>query len=411
MRDDLFEIYQVINKNKLRTSLTGFSIAWGMFVFITLLGLGNGLKTEIFDLLKDVLNNMYQVESGSTTLIYEGLSQGRQIKLQNEDYNFLIQNYPKIDLKSPELNQSGFISFQNHYKPQTLQGVSSDMIFLKNIKLNEGRFINKIDVNEKRKVIVISSTHKKIFFHNKKAIGKYLKFKNTLYLIIGIYDDKFDSMETLMYIPYTTIQSIYKGDSYDKFYFTMVGAEDINNNNQFITEYRQKMSKRLQFDPKDHNALKVYSMSEDFHIANNMVLGLTFFIWIIGVSTLLSGIMGINNITMISVKERTKEFAIKRTLGAKPFTIIKSIMIESTLVSIAFGYLGVFLGVLILHLTSWMFLEFDHEGFMSLLNKPSVDINIVVSASILLIIIGIVAGFYPAKKALSISIIKAINEE
>lgn len=221
------------------------------------------------------------------------------------------------------------------------------MGLLKNIKVSEGRFINQTDINEKRKVIIISSTHKKIFFTaDKEAIGAYLKFKNTLCLIVGVYDDTFNNMET-----------------------------------------------------------------EDYHIANNLVLGLTFFIWIIGISTLLSGIMGINNITMISVRERTKEFAIRRTLGAKPFTIIKSVLIESTFVTLVFGYLGVFFSVLILHLTSRIFSTVGSEGFMSLLSRPAVDVNIVVSASLLLVIVGIASGFYPAKKALSLSIIEAINKE
>lgn len=409
--EDILEIIHVLKKNKLRTFLTGFSVAWGIFILVTLLGLGNSLKDGVMSSFKDLLQNKFFVTAGTTSMNFSGLPKGRAIELKYSDYEYLIGNYPSVEFKSPEFYHTGVVSYKKQYKIQSIQGVSPDLSILNNIHVLDGRFINEIDINERKKVIVISSTQKDIFFKKESCIGKYIRISNRLYLIVGVYRDEYKSSDTPMYIPFTTLQAVYNKETVNSFVFTVNDAASKEVNDWFITSYRNSMSRIHQFDPADQSALRISDTSEDFQIIDGVLSGVQLFIWIIGISTLLSGIVGVNNITMISVRERTREFGIRKTIGATPVSIIKSVMIESILITLLAGYVGILLSCVILEVINLFLSEVQiSSDFLSLFNTTSIDVGIAVSTNILLVVVGIIAGFIPAQKAVSVSVVDAINK-
>lgn len=409
--EDILEVFHVLKKNKLRAFLTGFSVAWGIFILVTLLGLGNSLKDGVMSSFKDLLQNKFFVTAGITSMNFSGLPKGRAIELKYSDYEYLIGNYPSVEFKSPEFYHTGIVSYKKQYKTQSIQGVSPDLSILNNIHVLDGRFINKIDINERKKVIVISSTQKGIFFKNESCVGKYICISNRLYLIVGVYRDEYKSADTPMYIPFTTLQSVYNKETVNSFVFTVNNAASKAVNDWFIASYRNSMSRIHQFDPADQSALRISDTSEDFQIINGVLNGVRLFIWIIGISTLLSGIVGVNNITMISVRERTREFGIRKTIGATPFSIIKSVMIESVMITLFAGYVGILLSCVILEVINTFLLDGQTSGdSLSLFNTASIDIGIAVSTNILLVVVGVIAGFIPARKAVSVSVVDAINK-
>lgn len=411
MFDDFLEVLHIIKKNKLRTFLTGFSVAWGIFILVTLLGIGNGLKEGVLSNFRDLLQNLYFVSTGTTSMDYLDFHKGREIELKHEDYNLLVKNYPDIELISPELNHSGRVAYKKQYNTQNLQGVSPDLSVMNNIQIIKGRFINQVDLNERKKVVVISSTQNTIFFKKEDCIGKYIKFENTIFSVIGVYEDEYNSIDVPMYVPYSTLRSIYNKDIINSIVFTIRGGEIKEKNEHFIADYRNLMSHKHNFNPEDQSALRISDTSEDFQIIDRILTGITLFIWFIGISTLLSGIVGVNNIIMISVRERTREFGIRRTIGASPLSIMKSITIESSIISIISGYFGILCSVFALKLVAHILSKGQSSGdSLSLFNSPSINMEIAISTNILLLFVGILASIFPAKKAVSMNVIDAINK-
>ena len=375
------EIYSTIKRNKLRTFLTGFAVAWGIFMLIVLLGAGNGLIHAFEQSASERAMNSIKIFPGWTSKSYDGLKEGRRIRLDNKDLNTTNKNFPDHVIKAGATVYQGGVnlSFGPEYVNLNLSGVYPNHTEVEVVKLFKGRFINEIDIKERRKVIVLHKKTAEILFDKTHTdpIGQFVNAGNVVYQVVGLYNDKGDSGDSDAYLPFTTLQTIYnKGDKLNNLIMTTKNLETIESNEG----------------------------SAMLRIA----------IWVIGIFTLLSGIVGVSNIMLITVKERTREFGIRKALGAKPLSILWLIIVESVTITTIFGYIGMVAGI---GATEWMNNAFGNQtmdnGIWSetVFLNPTVDIGIAIQATLTLVIAGTLAGLFPARKAVSIRPIEALRAD
>lgn len=417
--DNFREIWSTVKKNKLRTFLTGFSVAWGIFMLIVLLGAGNGMRNGIIYNFDNFSANQINIWPRWTSKPYQGMQSNRRIRFVSEDFETLAILNPEVDLKSAVVYRSDTLSYKEEYNSYSLQGVHPDMAGINKIKMpvGSGRFINEIDILEKRKVIVLSPRMKTVLFKSEDPLGKFLKAGHIAYQVIGIYETEDNNNNAPAYIPFSTAQTLYKnGYGLDELYFTVNGIKTKEESEAMDQRLREQFAKRHRFDPEDKRALGLWNMVEDFIMLNGMLSGITVFIWIIGIGTLTAGVVGVSNIMLITVRERTKEFGIRKALGATPFSILKLIIVESIIITAVFGYIGMVAGIGITELIN-MVMESMQAGQtvsrddMTIFRNPTVNMTIALASTGLLIIAGVVAGYFPARKAVKITAIEAMRHE
>ncbi|MDR2126835.1 MAG: ABC transporter permease [Prevotellaceae bacterium] len=414
----LYEILNTIRRNKMRTFLTGFAVAWGIFMLIVLLGSGNGLKNGFASNFGDRLMNVVQIWGGRTNIPYAGFQSGRRIALDEKDLQFTSAEFDKyVNLIAGNINfGTKTLSYGTEYLSSNLQGVSPNRIIIDGLKITQGngRFINDLDIREKRKVIVISQRAKDILFNSETAIGKNVNFDGIIYTVVGVYyiEDRQDAVGS--YIPLSTSQTIYnRGIKISNFAFTLnENIYDKATNDEFMNSYRKRIAQVHQVSPEDDNAIWYGNRFESYLQMANISKFINIAVWIIGIFTLLSGIVGVSNIMLITVRERTREFGIRKSIGASPFSILKLVIVESIFITTIFGYIGLVCGVGITEFASQFFepSSAGRNSFNAFLN-PTVDINVAVQATLLLIIAGTLAGFFPALKAVQIKTIEALNNK
>jgi putative ABC transport system permease protein len=412
------EIYGTIKRNKLRTFLTGFSVAWGIFILIVLLGAGNGLIHAFEKNASERALNSIRIYAGVTTKPFEGLSIGRQIQFKNKDLSMLNHDFGNHIISSgATINKSAIdVSFGAEYANFSLIGVSSNYSEIEPVKPILGRFINNIDITKYRKVIVL---HKKLvealFKNHENPIGQVVNASGVMYKVIGVYTDEGNRQSYDAYIPFSTAQLIYcKGDSIADIEMTTKGLDTKAANDKFEKDYRKAMGKTHRFDPLDDSAIWIWNRLSNYlqQQTGNQILKTA--IWIIGIFTLLSGIVGVSNIMLITVRERTREFGIRKALGAKPWSILRLIIAESIVITTLFGYIGMFIGIAA---TEYMNMVGGHQTMnagifqTTVFLNPTVDVSVAIEATLTLIIAGTLAGFFPARKATRIRPIEALRAE
>ena len=413
------EIYSTIKRNKLRTFLTGFAVAWGIFMLIVLLGAGNGLIHAFEQSASERAMNSIKIFPGWTSKSYDGLKEGRRIRLDNKDLNTTNKNFPDHVIKAGATVYQGGVnlSFGPEYVNLNLSGVYPNHTEVEVVKLFKGRFINEIDIKERRKVIVLHKKTAEILFDKTHTdpIGQFVNAGNVVYQVVGLYNDKGDSGDSDAYLPFTTLQTIYnKGDKLNNIIFTTKNLHSIESNEAFEKEYRKAIATNHRFDPTDESAIWIWNRFTNYLQTQNAMGILRTAIWVIGIFTLLSGIVGVSNIMLITVKERTREFGIRKALGAKPFSILWLIIVESVTITTLFGYIGMVAGI---GVTEWMNSAFGSQTMdagmfqQTMFSDPTVDLSIAIQATLTLIIAGTLAGFFPAKKAVSISPIEALRAD
>ena len=416
MIDIIQEIYGTIRRNKLRTALTGFAVAWGIFMLIVLLGAGNGLLNAFEQQSGNMAMNSMQVWPGYTSLPYQGLKEGRHIKLTEKELEITRQMTERITLASAILEQGGVnLSYRQEHVSTQLTGVMPNYPQTNGVKLKEGRFINSLDMEEKRKVIVLHEKTVEMLLGNLKsqAIGKHVNASGIAYQIVGIYTTPMEEFSPTAYLPYTTLQLIYnKGDGVGSLVFLTKDINDLPSSETFEKEYRTVLSKVKQFDAEDRSAVWIWNRFSQ-HLQQQTAIGiLKTAIWTIGIFTLLSGIVGVSNIMLITVKERTREFGIRKALGAKPASILCLIIAESITITTFFGYIGMVAGIAV---TEYMNRTAGEQvmdlGIASatVFVNPTVDLHIALQATLTLIVAGTLAGFFPARKAVMIRPIEALR--
>ncbi|MFV0328943.1 MAG: ABC transporter permease [Dysgonomonas sp.] len=413
--DSLREIFSTISKNKLRTFLTSFAVAWGIFMLIILLAASNGLRNGVTSNFARRAQNSVTLWPGWTSMPYNGLPSDRQIKFDHKDYDLIRNKIPEVEYVSVRLSQRATLSYEKEYGSWNLEGVSQDATYINNLKVanGNGRFLNKMDIDNRRKVIVISPDMKKVLFKDQDPIDKYVVADNNIaYQIIGVYDneDIYDNNPPA-YIPFTTAQMLYnKGYGFRRIDFTVVGLKTKEANEKFVESIRQRMGKLHSFDPSDRSALYVRNTAEDMLESENIFSTITFFIIIVGAASLMAGIVGVGNIMLITVKERTREIGIRKAIGATPFSVLKLIIFEAIMITTAAGYIGMVLGIGLTELISTAMENSPSDG-PSVFQNPTVDLATVIWSTLALIIAGTVAGLIPALKATRVSPIEAMRAE
>ena len=416
--DDFHEIWSTIKKNKLRTFLTGFAIAWGIFMLIVLLASGNGLRNGIAYNFRDMADNTVFCYSRYTTKPYKGYQPNRRIFFDEKDLLAIKRDHPEVDLISAVNYRSDTLKYNKEYLIGDIEAVHPDYASILYTPVISGRFINELDVIGKRKVIVLPPRMVEILFRDSsEPLGQFVQLGNLMFQVVGIYKQQSGSNSPTAFIPFTTGQSLFdRGFRIHRLMFTLTGINTEAASDAFEDRFRERMARRHQFDPTDKNPIGMYNTGNEFRMWQGMNNGIALFIWIIGIGTLMAGIVGVSNIMLISVRERTKEFGIRKAIGAKPSSILKLIIVESVLVTAIFGYIGMVTGIGLTELINYA-MEMASAGSggggqeTSIFRNPTVDLGTALSATAVLIVAGVFAGYFPARKAVKISAVEAMRME
>ncbi|MDR3261259.1 MAG: ABC transporter permease [Tannerella sp.] len=418
--DNFREIWSTIKKNKLRTFLTGFSVSWGIFMLIVLLAAGNGLGNGIAYNFRDMAENTVTCWTRYTTLPYKGYQPNRRIEFTEKDIYAIRREHPEVNLISPVNYRSDTLSYEKEYMTVDVQAVYPDFssIIYVPIHSGNGRFINEIDLLQRRKVIVLSPRMVEVLFRDSiKPLGRYLKVGSLMFQVIGIYQDDNKNLNAPAYIPFSTGQTLYdNGYRVGNIRFTLSGIDTEAEADAFEERFRERMARRHQFDPADKNAIGMWSTGNEFRMWQGMTNGIALFIWIVGIGTLMAGIVGVSNIMLITVRERTKEFGIRKAIGAKPSSILRLIIVESVLVTAVFGYIGMVTGIGLTEVINYVMemaggTSGGGENNTTVFRNPTVNLGIAVTATGILVVAGVLAGYFPAHKAVKVSAIEAIRME
>lgn len=419
MRELIKEIWSTSKRNKLRTSLTGFAVAWGIFMLIFLLGAGNGLINAQLQQSTRFLANSMRVFPGETSKAYKGLKEGRSITLNDRDILISNETYGQyVDDVGGRLEQYNVnINYGDNYvASQSLVGVAPTHPKIDKTELIAGRFINEIDMKEQRKNVVLSrSQAKELCKDYRSLVGKNVKISNLNFQVVGIYKDDESRNNTDAFIAYSTIKTIYaKGDDAGSLEFTIKNLKTQEDNEQFEKNYRASINNNHQAAPNDDRTIWLWNRYMDNIQMSQGIAIMQTALWIVGLFTLLSGIVGVSNIMLITVKERTREFGVRKAIGAKPWSILKLIITESIIITSFFGYIGMVCGVAANEI---MDATIGHTTVDTGLFKaamfvnPTVGIGTCIGATIAIVIAGTIAGLIPAIKAARIRPIEALRAE
>ena len=412
------EIWQTARRNKLRTTLTGFAVAWGIFMIVVLLGAGNGLINANMEQSGAWLTNSMEAYGGSTSKPYKGLSEGRSISLNTKDLEATESEFKNtIDNVGATYYYSTIVSHGEQYMSLQIMGIYPIHSSIVKRSLICGRNINDIDLKEKRKVLVLTDKQAKELEPKdyKKLLGKYVKVGNFSFKVVGIYKTPGDG-ESSAYAAYSTIKSIYGANtnSIGNLEFTFHGLKTEEDNNAFEKVYRRRLNANHQAHPEDERAIWLWNgYTQSLQMEQGISIIRTA-LWIVGLFTLLSGIVGVSNIMLITVKERTHEFGIRKAIGAKPWNVLKLIITESVIITTFFGYIGMVLGVAA---NEYMDATIGHETIDTGLFKatmflnPTVGLDVCFEATMVMIIAGTIAGLIPAFKASRIRPIEALRAD
>jgi len=414
--DKFKEIWLTINRNKLRSFLTGFGVAWGIFMFIIMLGVGNGFFNGIQQNIDGVAQNSVFVFPGQTTVAYKGFNAGRYWELKISDIEVLKKNIPQIQYISGTVFgfYEGKVIRGDRSVDCGFRGIDADYSKMEKINVLQGREFNRLDVLEKRKVCLIGKyVYEQLFEKDEDPIGKQICVNRLYYNIIGVISGS-DNInltgrrlgETVL-IPVTTMQQV-NAMGQDIHMLSIAVYDDVN-----VTQIEQQIKDLLKsvhtIAPEDDAAVNMFNLQEMFLMFRYLFLGIQILIWIVGLGTLMAGVVGISNIMLVSIRERTNEIGIRRALGAKPSVIMKQIMGESITLTFIAGYAGFFLAVLILAIIDKAMQTTN--GQESMFADPQISFPMAIGALTVLIVFGLLAGIIPARNALKIKAIDAIREE
>jgi putative ABC transport system permease protein len=407
------EIYFTIRQNKLRTFLTAFSVSWGIFMLVMLLGAGRGLQNGVEKEFEEDAKNSIYVSTGKTSIAYGGLKMGRNIQLRNSDYTDLRLKIPGIEYITSRFYCTGefTVRYQDNYSSFSVVGIHPDHEFLENQYAFKGRYINEFDLLEKRKVVIIGTEVQKVLFKKiAEPVGEWIDIGGIPYKVIGVYEDAGDGDEDRrIFIPLSTAQLAYNGaDNIHNMWFT-VGDASVKESKQIVGNVRDHIAKKYHFAEEDNRALFIWNSVENFQRFMDLFMGIRIFLWIVGIGTIIAGIVGVSNIMLIVVNERTREIGVRKALGATPGSIIGLFMQEAIVITGMAGYLGLISGIGLIELINYLMNRF--QVVTPFFRNPEIHLQTAAGATLLLIMAGILAGYIPAKKASKIRPIEALRDE
>lgn len=410
------EIFGTIKKNKLRTFLTMFGVFWGIFMLMILMGSGNGLENGVNKEFKGWASNSGFIWSGRTTMPYRGLQPGRYVNFDNEDRKVLLTQVAELEYLAPrnsKQNPGNNITYNNKSGRFRVFGDYPEIQFIQMVDIIQGRHLNQLDILYKRKSIIIGNYVRKVLFEpDEDPIGKFIVANGVNFQVVGVFRSQRDGQaaerdEQRTHVPFTTFQQAFSyGNTVGWFAFTAMPGHSVSEAEGKIKEV---LMDRYMINPEDVNALGSNNLEEDFERINRLFNGIDVFVWIVGIGTLMAGVIGVSNIMLIIVKERTKEIGIRKSLGATPFSITGLIIQESIFITLIAGYLGLVFGVFILSGISYVMENWQIETGM--FANPEVNLQTALSALVVLVICGTLAGLVPATKASMVNPIEALHAE
>lgn len=409
------EIYATLSKNKLRTTLTAFGVFWGIFMLIIMLGSGNGLQNGIIKAFSGSATNAFYMWTQTTSKPYHGLPRNRSFNFQNEDIEAIRKAVPEAEIIAPANQLGGYRGENNVVRgnktgPFTVRGDFPETKAIHSFLITQGRFINHHDIKEKRKICVIGEQVRDVMFApNEQPIGEHLQVNGVYFKVVGVLTvDKAgeDAQERLqsVFIPFTTFQQAFnRGNQIG--WFAITSKDDVPAS---LTEekVRSVLQARHHIHPDDKRAIGSWNTEKEFGKLMGLFDGIRLLVWIVGIGTLMAGVIGVSNIMLIIVKERTKEIGIRRAIGASPLSVMSQIMMESVLLTSIAGYVGLICGIGLLEA-----INVAISGGAGMFQHPGVDIAIALKALLILIVAGAIAGIIPARKAVSISPVEALRNE
>lgn len=411
------EIWITITRNKTRSLLTCFGVFWGILMLVILLGSGNGFKHGIMKNVDGFSTNSAFFFSERTGEPYKGYKKGRYWQMRNRDLETIRARVKGVKYISPMVMQWG--GQNNVVKDQkagtyNVRGVYSDYFNIETQNILEGRLLNEIDIHEKRKVCLIGDIVREVLFDaSEDPIGQYIRANGIYYQVVGVVKPKARvqiggrTSESIM-VPYTTLQQA--ANMGDKFWFLCATAEDGYSCDRMVEDIKDVLRSQNEIAPNDEQAINSFTIAKQFETFNMLFTGINILVWLVGMGTLLAGVIGVSNIMMVTVRERTNEIGVRRALGAKPFNIISQVMSESLLLTLLAGMMGLSLGVFILDLVGKAMMGGGGSDG-TFFDAPQIDIGTAVIATFVLLISGLFAGLIPAWRAMQIKAIDAIREE
>ena len=420
MRDQFQEIFSTLKQNKLRTTLTGLSVSWGIFILIVLLGAGNGLRNGVMENFQERAVNRVALSSGRTSLPFKGLKSGRNLQFADKELKLIHNEVDESRLITPQSNRSQTISNSNEFGSYQVRGVMPDYLGIEKliIRPNDGRFINQLDIKNENKIIVLDKKIEETLFKGKSAIGNYVKVGQLMFMVVGINTKKQQWGDPTAYIPFSTYQLIYNpSKKFNNITFTVEGLNTKAENETFNENLRKEIAQSMSFSSDDTQAVYVNNSQEDYIQTQKIFGGINLFVGIIGIFTLIAGIVGVSNIMLVSVKERTREIGIRKAIAASPKSILKTIVLESILITAIFGYIGMMAGIGLTEVANFVMEQSAAQQVtgdgpqMSIFKDPTVNIGIVLISTAILIIAGVVAGYMPAYKAVKVKPIEAMRKD
>ena len=401
------EIFNTISKNKLRTFLTGFSVAWGIFMLVLLLGSGYGLENGVRKDFEGDAVNYISINPGVTSQAYKGMKPGRRLRFTNDERNTLgALSYVEKSSSRTQIWRNNLLSYGNEYGTFDIFAISPEYRFVESLSMTEGRFINDIDIQDYRKVVAVGRLAYEALFKGKPAVGEYIIVSGVPFKVVGVFDDPgVDRDLQRVYIPISTAQRVFNLGNNINNVCLMLGDAGVSESQDVVEEVKAVLSEQMKFNPSDPRALFIYNSIENYRKFMNLFASIRLFIWVIGIGTIIAGIVGVSNIMMIVVKERTKEIGIRKALGATPGSIVALILHESVLITAVAGYLGLVVGVGLLELVSKSLPSIDYFA------NPEINIGVAVGATLILIVSGALAGYMPARRAAAVKPVIALRDE
>ena len=415
MRELLLEIWTSVRRNKLRTFLTGFSVAWGIFMLVILLGSGNGLKNGVTSNFGNYATNSIDLYGGRTSKPYMGYQKGRRIRLWNSDLEILAREFPEVDeVAANSWFDNHTATYGNEYTKVWLRGSLPKIEQIEGVEIVKGRFVNDADIREYRKSLVIDQAMQSLLFKGADPLGARIKLDSTVFTVVGVYKGDAQRSSSSCYIPLTTGQLLYNANSpeVNNAIITIKGVHTTEAMKEFEKRVIRRLSAEHHFAPDDESAIWLDNTMETYKNFMMVFAGINVFVWIIGLGTLLAGIVGVSNIMLVTVTGRTSEFGIRKALGAKPVSIIRLILTESVMITAVFGYLGMVFGVAMMEGVNYMLNQTPQTGdghAPSIFLNPTLDLGVAVSATVVLVIAGLIAGYVPAYRAAQLKTIDALR--
>jgi putative ABC transport system permease protein len=407
--DTFAEIWSTLTRHKLRTFLTALSVAWGVFVLIVLLGAGHGLENGATDTFQGDALNAVWINTGTTSLPFAGQGPGRKIKLDNADYGVLLGLRPHVEYADAELNLSGKFTVRYGSRRSTflVRGAVPEVRYLENTRLREGRLLNDDDQRQLRKVAVIGPQVLDILFGKHDAIGEYIQIRGSVFRVVGVYEDPFgiDDDQRNIFVPLSTVQLLNGSSTALEGLGITVADYDQEAGEKLVTTIRETLAERHHYSKDDQRAVRFFNNLEFYGKISRMFVWIRVFVWLVGIGTLLAGIVGVSNIMLISVKERIQEIGIRKAIGATPGSIVRMIVAESLLITSIAGYLGLAGGIGAISLAARFMPN------MKYLRDPSVNFDVALGATAVIVLAGTLAGLFPARQAASTHPITALRSE